>query len=825
LAAAPAEELTELEECRLEAYIKAIRNVRVGPRQNRGSINDFIRLAARSTRHKNARGLLIQAIQEDDVIQAALGSTEEIYRARLSAEVERLAGVDIFGQYTPDAMDKIQELQDDALAEEIEEYAPSLFGLLENLCRSSRTMDKMVQRNRRRIVSILSIICFTRHPMKCNFLPAVIGLLLHSSGAKRQIYRITNSFGWTESYDSVLRSVDGLMNKARAFIGSRIKESAWAIVYDNCDLSIGVSEQSDTKKNELISITTGLLIPGRCHPARGIKQSDFDPEVKLRVGGIFSFSHNTEVVEQSETLKVQLTTALIYEAIHEAFPDVFTWYTRDRRDKNSHYYSLTRWPEIQLIDPQEHSRDLSRPIALMPIQMDESTISNNIDIIRNILREQLSLDDDFFETEPAIPAGGDNKTLNRMWSAKAGAADNTGAYDRLDHIVPLPGLFHAQMHVIEAIIKAHWGDEAKEGLKVDHCALRYSAGRMARRFVGPKNLVFTHGRTFVKDSLQARYIAELVENLGVDRKATIEQIHEEMKKLAKHQLRDLVVRTVKSIQYSDDTQCKDKERAENLRFVRDAEMFFILSHGIKHGDIGLIRYTLAPLIPLFYGVKKVAYAREFLYLKRLIDSRYASKEIADAIAATLLVNPSRKRDGFYAIDLANEFLNKDVKEVWANRRTSTASVRQLSEFCTLNSIFLRPLARKLNALWGHNSAGKHTRANRKSVILPLARELRVSMREDLNRTPYNLKWAEDKLMSGMKILYKRIGDFNNKFIQGNVDGEEDQDTIFLNTASAPDLDVQSGVVPNASLANAADALPVDEEFEEYLAEVDDYGPE
>lgn len=90
MAAAPAEELTELEECRLEAYIKAIRNVRVGPRQNRGSTNDFIRLAARSTRHKNVRGLLIQAIQEDDVIQAALGSTEEIYRARLSAEVERL---------------------------------------------------------------------------------------------------------------------------------------------------------------------------------------------------------------------------------------------------------------------------------------------------------------------------------------------------------------------------------------------------------------------------------------------------------------------------------------------------------------------------------------------------------------------------------------------------------------------------------------------------------------------------------------------------------------------------------------------------------------
>jgi hypothetical protein len=811
--------------------MKAIRDVRSGPGNKRGSINDFLRLAARSIHHTSVRCHLINTIQEDKVIQASLKSTEETYLARLSAEVEELSKVDIFGQYTPDAIDKMQQLQDDILAKQIEEHAPSLLELLETLC---RTTNKTTQRNRRRIVSILSIICFTRHPMKCNFLPAVVSLLLHSSGAKRHIYHITNSFGWTESYDSVLRSIDGLMNKGRAFIQSRIKESTWAIVYDNCDLSIGVSEQSDTKKNELISITTGLLIPGRCHPVGGIKQSDLHPEIELEIGDIFNFSYNSEV--QETTLKVQLTTALIYEAIREVFPDVFTWYTSDRKDKNPYYYSLTQWPKVQLISPQEHSRNLDQPIALMPIQIDESTITGNIDIISNILRDQLGLDDSFFETRPVVLIGGDNKTLNRMWSAKTGAVDNTGAYDRLDHVVPLPGLFHAQMHVIEAIIKAHWGEEAKGGLKVDHCALRYSAGRMARRFVGPGNLVFTHGRTFIKDSLQARYIAELIEHLGVDKKATTEQIYEEMKKLAKYQLKNLIIKTADSIKYFShaDTQGQDKERAENLRFIRDAELFFVLSYGIKYGDIGLIRYTLAPLIPLFYGVKKVAYAREFLYLKRLIDSRYTSKEIADAIAATLLVNTSGEPDGFYAIDLANEFFNKNVKEVWANRRTSTTSVRQLSEFCTLNSIFLRPLSRKLHALWGHNSAGKHTRSNRKSVVLPLARELRVSMREDLNRTPYNLGWAEDKLVSGMKILRKRIGDFNNKFIQGNVESEEDEDSIFLNTASTLDLDIEIEVAPNVGLAVAVDALSVDREFdytfdedtfEEYFAEVDDHALE
>jgi len=70
---APIETLMEWEECRLKAYIDAMREVRVGPGHNRGSVNDLIRLAARSTRHRSVRGHLISTIRDDEVIQATLG--------------------------------------------------------------------------------------------------------------------------------------------------------------------------------------------------------------------------------------------------------------------------------------------------------------------------------------------------------------------------------------------------------------------------------------------------------------------------------------------------------------------------------------------------------------------------------------------------------------------------------------------------------------------------------------------------------------------------------------------------------------------------------
>jgi hypothetical protein len=50
---------------------------------------------------------LINTIRDDEAIQATLGSAED------RSFVEKIAGVDVFGQYN-----KTQELQDDALAEQ-----------------------------------------------------------------------------------------------------------------------------------------------------------------------------------------------------------------------------------------------------------------------------------------------------------------------------------------------------------------------------------------------------------------------------------------------------------------------------------------------------------------------------------------------------------------------------------------------------------------------------------------------------------------------------------------------------------------------------------
>lgn len=227
------------------------------------------------------RSSLLDLLREDEVIQARIYQQapkeviEHAYRDSMVEEVEALSKYSLFRKYTPEALDQVQQLGDD-IDKEIQTRAPNIFKLLHSLCRCSAATPE--GHNSTRIMSIISVICFTKHQRKCNFLPGLMSLLFQSAGVKRHLYYITRAFGFTESYDSAMGSVQGLISKAKHFIKDRVRlEGSFAFVYDNCDLSVGVSEQGNNKKNELIPITSALIVPVVEPPLGGLKQAHFDP--------------------------------------------------------------------------------------------------------------------------------------------------------------------------------------------------------------------------------------------------------------------------------------------------------------------------------------------------------------------------------------------------------------------------------------------------------------------------------------------------------------------------------------------------------------------
>ena len=468
--------------------------------------------------------------------------------------------------------------------------------------------------------------------------------------------------------------------------------------------------------------------------------------------------------------RVKLQQVIV--AVEGVFPDIIS-----RCKRNERFLAMSIMPDVDRlpIPPLDSAR---KPTPMMPVMIDESTTQGNIDILREIFRKQLRLDDDVFESQaPAFLVAGDNKTLNRIWSAVYGAAGNISQYDKLQHLVAVPGLFHGLMHVVIAITALYWGAAPdQEGGCVSHATLRYVAGLMRRKFVGPNNLVYTHGKTFLTDNYHARMLAEFYghvfnrhryQSRVLDRHSSVDDIKALVNSISATEIIHLVQDTARSL--CDPEECEDDaERAISLAFVRDFNAFVIFHNGIKHGDIGLVKASLPYLIELFAQTKKRQYVQEFFYLKRLIDSEYTKPEARLAVASALSVNPTGRVDGWFAADLACEFVNRDIKDQWSYRRKSTMSVSDLSEFCTLNAIFFHPLREQLNKMWGRTVRPRHTPTARGIVINNFAVNLMKTMMHNGDRSAISVPGIDIARSHAYANINKQLKLFNIKFLQNSI---------------------------------------------------------
>ena len=85
-----------------------------------------------------------------------------------------------------------------------------------------------------------------------------------------------------------------------------------------------VSEQSDTKQSQLISITFALLIPTVGNPEGGLKQSHFNIDVPLELGDIFNESPG------DASIREKITVAIVWDALRMTFPCIL-----ERKLKNA----------------------------------------------------------------------------------------------------------------------------------------------------------------------------------------------------------------------------------------------------------------------------------------------------------------------------------------------------------------------------------------------------------------------------------------------------------------------------------------------------------
>ena len=129
------------------------------------------------------------------------GNTELI--TRLQAELHAVGKPEVgLGMFESEK--DINELDIPALAERVEKAAPELWKLLANLMEPQRESRRdTLTEYKGSMVMICSILAHARAPIKCNNLPMLLGLHLHSMGVKRRTINVLAGLGITSGYQTI----------------------------------------------------------------------------------------------------------------------------------------------------------------------------------------------------------------------------------------------------------------------------------------------------------------------------------------------------------------------------------------------------------------------------------------------------------------------------------------------------------------------------------------------------------------------------------------------------------------------------------------------
>jgi len=101
---------------------------------------------------------------------------------------------------------------------------------------------------------------------------------------------------------------------------------------------------------------------------------------------------------------------------------------------------------------------------------------------------------------------------------------------------------------------------------------------------------------------------------------------------------------------SSQLESQPLEFINHVRFLQDMVLYCTLRYATQHGDIGLLRRVIPRLCVYFHGGPSKNYAREMLYLWRLISTDACPPVMQRAILRNGLINKRGKSDSWMPID-------------------------------------------------------------------------------------------------------------------------------------------------------------------------------
>ncbi|KAJ7643853.1 hypothetical protein FB45DRAFT_975568 [Roridomyces roridus] len=366
------------------------------------------------------------------------------------------------------------------------------------------------------------------------------------------------------------------------------------------------------------------------------------------------------------------------------------------------------------------------------MEIDESSITGNIEVVEEIMRVLGFKTDDPEYAKYILLIAGDQLTVARQRSILNVCLGHESAPHSWRHIVLIPGLFHAKIADCHGVLETHFGkptvrspgslgfhNTVLDRLPITLTSLPpfrtcrdlimvslYSRVLHCLLLVSGKDSLDECARSIKSYDTLVDYAKKIYSTYAdVDR---VQELRE--KRIPEERQRDAAAKAAKK-----GGESAGKEPLPHVRkgdmvfengvlFLRDALITREFSDAVKAGDSGRIVMVLRMWACSYRGNGRTKYAHEMLHLLHNLINVW-TEELRSIVLQNWLANPQGKRNAFVEIDLVQEHLNFWIKRIY-KADGAGHSWDWLSLVSPCIDVF-RKLATKINVDLGARQGSKH----------------------------------------------------------------------------------------------------------------------
>lgn len=383
----------------------------------------------------------------------------------------------------------------------------------------------------------------------------------------------------------------------------------------------------------------------------------------------------------------------------------------------------------------------SEIFTLPTLDLDESTIDGNAEIMEQLIREiGMKLED---MVNLTVPISGDQMTLIRMRTVKDLRMRDEPEH-RADHVYPWMGFLHFGFAAADTVKRCNLGGKSGR----DPASFTKLCGILGRTRVLDSKPDYNATHRLIVQIMEAHMLAAFVEIAGVknlDALKTkvavvnwvdiIDQVYAEFYPLAKvgnlrksaHEAaqaifdqREVLIRAKKpanrtldeiaflkqKTKFIRDEASKYRDRAfENaLLYMQHSVMYYDFYTAMRKGDSGRLEKSLEFFTVLFEGIGKSNYAREMVEQQVDRKGRW-TPYMRKVWLLNCLLNLSGQPGKFLGVDEVCEYLVRELKSTYNPRNTWQSKKFHMDTLSRLIMVF-RDIKRCVHTTSGAPSYGK-----------------------------------------------------------------------------------------------------------------------